>query len=101
MLIAAATIYGISWGIMPTLHPVVAADLYGSERLNNTLGVIYFGYAVATLVTVPVDGAMLDSIGNKTDYSSMIIYCSVQLLCSALAMLALRLLISKKFLYKC
>ncbi|ORX66825.1 MFS general substrate transporter [Linderina pennispora] len=94
MLIIAATIYGISWGIMPTLHPVVAADLYGSERLNNTLGVIYFGYAVATLPCwIPLE--------TKPTTSSMIIYCSVQLLCSALAMLALRLLISKKFLYKC
>ncbi|ORX66824.1 MFS general substrate transporter [Linderina pennispora] len=80
---------------------MVAADLFGGERLGTTLGVIYFGYSVATLITSPVNGVLLDNIGHKTDYSSLIIYCSVQLVVATVALVVLRLLVSRKFIHVC
>ncbi|KAI8323805.1 MFS general substrate transporter [Martensiomyces pterosporus] len=100
-LVIAAAIYGWSWGIMATLPAVVAADLYGPERLGTTLGIMYLGYAVGTIISAPADGAMLESVGHKTDYSSLIIYCGMQLIGSTAALVGLRCLISKKVLYKC
>ncbi|KAJ1950777.1 hypothetical protein FBU59_000520 [Linderina macrospora] len=101
MLMIAAIIYGLAWGFIPTLHPVVAADLFGSERLGTTLGVIYFGYSVATLITSPVNGVLLDNIGHKTDYSSLVIYCVVQLVIGTLALVALRIIVSRDFIHRC
>ncbi|HKV53769.1 MAG TPA: MCT family MFS transporter, partial [Candidatus Binataceae bacterium] len=55
---------GASYGGAVTLTPAVLAELFGTQGLGLTLGMLYTGSALGTLLGPPVCGAIVDRSGS-------------------------------------
>ncbi|KAJ1783246.1 hypothetical protein LPJ62_005113 [Coemansia sp. RSA 2167] len=95
-LIASAIVYGLFCGGFIGLLPVVMADLWGVQRISTIIGLLYMANFAGTMVGAPSSGAILDNIGNGTNYKPTIIFSGVFMLCSSMFFVVLRAMVSKK-----
>ncbi|KAI9501520.1 hypothetical protein GGI25_002061 [Coemansia spiralis] len=99
-LIAAALVFGFASGSIVSLVPVVTADLFGIKRLPSILGLVFFSYAIGTLISSPIGGVLLDVYGHETNYTSLIIYNGVFFALSTVLLAALRLMRNRNLFAK-
>jgi MFS family permease len=64
LLWAFAVIYGVAYGSWVAMLPSVSSQLFGSERLGVTLGIVFTGGAIGSVTGLPLAGAMIDITGN-------------------------------------
>ncbi|KAF9375071.1 hypothetical protein CPB97_011710 [Podila verticillata] len=67
-------LYGLCCGAYLSSTVSVTAAICGLERLAVVTGIIYAGMAVGSVSGSPISGAILDSIGHKTDYTGVIFF---------------------------
>ncbi|KAF9166581.1 hypothetical protein DFQ26_007502 [Actinomortierella ambigua] len=68
-----AVIYGIACGGFVSVIPTVTGSICGLDRLTMVTGIIYAGMAIGAVIGTS-SGAILDTIGGGTDYTSLIIW---------------------------
>ncbi|KAF8933678.1 hypothetical protein BGZ52_007041 [Haplosporangium bisporale] len=67
-------LYGLCCGAYLSSTVSVTAAICGLERLAVVTGIIYAGMAVGSVSGSPISGAILDSVGHKTDYTGVIFF---------------------------
>lgn len=77
---------GASYGGAVTLSPAVVAELFGTQGLGVTLGIVYTSSAIGTLLGPPLCGAIADRTGS---YYFAIAFTLVATLAASLVLLAL------------
>ncbi|KAG0234273.1 hypothetical protein BGW42_006778 [Actinomortierella wolfii] len=68
-----AVVYGIACGGFVSVIPTVTGSICGLDRLAMVTGIIYAGMAIGAIIGTS-SGAILDTIGKGTDYTSLIIW---------------------------
>ncbi|KAG0253342.1 hypothetical protein DFQ27_007484 [Actinomortierella ambigua] len=68
-----AVIYGIACGGFVSVIPTVTGSICGLDRLTMVTGIIYAGMAIGAVIGTS-SGAILDTIGGGTDYTSLIVW---------------------------
>ncbi|KAF9376938.1 hypothetical protein CPB97_010511 [Podila verticillata] len=66
--------YGLCCGAYLSSTVSVSGAICGLERLASVTGIIYAGMAIGSAIGSPTSGAILDSIGHKTDYTGVIVF---------------------------
>ncbi|KAF9428662.1 hypothetical protein BGZ94_001541 [Podila epigama] len=69
-----SVLYGLCCGAYLSSTVSVAGAICGLERLASVTGIIYAGMAIGSAAGSPTSGAILDSIGKKTDYTGVIMF---------------------------
>ncbi|KAG0330417.1 hypothetical protein BG004_002112, partial [Podila humilis] len=69
-----AVAYGLCCGAYLSSTVSVSGAICGLERLASVTGIIYAGMAIGSAIGSPTSGAILDSIGHKTDYTGVIVF---------------------------
>jgi predicted MFS family arabinose efflux permease len=64
LLWAFAVVYGVAYGSWVAMLPAVSSQLFGSERLGVTLGIVFTGGAIGSVTGLPLAGATIDVTGN-------------------------------------
>ena len=64
MLWTFAAIFGVVSGAWIAMLPAVASELFGSQRLGATLGIVFTGGAIGALAGPPLAGAIIDATGD-------------------------------------
>jgi MFS family permease len=64
MLWTFAAIFGVVSGAWIAMLPAVASELFGSQRLGVTLGIVFTGGAIGALAGPPLAGAIIDASGG-------------------------------------
>ncbi|KFH68166.1 hypothetical protein MVEG_06895 [Podila verticillata NRRL 6337] len=67
-------LYGLCCGAYLSSTVSVSGAICGLERLASVTGIIYAGMAIGSAIGSPTSGAILDSIGHKTDYMGVIVF---------------------------
>jgi MFS family permease len=57
-------IFGVVSGAWIAMLPAVASELFGSQRLGVTLGIVFTGGAIGALAGPPLAGAIIDATGD-------------------------------------
>ncbi|KAF9977424.1 hypothetical protein BGZ73_006051 [Actinomortierella ambigua] len=68
-----SVIYGIACGGFVSVIPTVTGSICGLNRLTMVTGIIYAGMAIGAIIGTS-SGAILDTLGHGTDYTSLIIW---------------------------
>jgi MFS family permease len=95
-----SVLYGLCCGAYLSSTVSVSAAICGLERLATVTGIIYAGMAIGSMIGSPVSGAILDSIGHKTDYMGVILWAGIVMLIGAIILFVLRYITSKKIFTK-
>lgn len=91
-----SVLYGLCCGAYLSSTVSVSAAICGLERLATVTGIIYAGMAIGSMIGSPVSGAILDSIGHKTEYTGVILWAGIVMLVGSFILLALRIVTSRK-----
>ncbi|OLY79352.1 Monocarboxylate transporter 9 [Smittium mucronatum] len=59
------------------LSPLIVADYYPDEKVNQINGLAYLAMSISIIVWVPTTGVIFQKVGNRVDYSSIIILGAV------------------------
>ncbi|KAF9365700.1 hypothetical protein BGX34_008850 [Mortierella sp. NVP85] len=95
-----SVLYGLCCGAYLSSTVSVSAAICGLERLATVTGIIYAGMAIGSMIGSPVSGAILDSIGHKTDYLGVILWAGIVMLIGTIILFVLRYITSKKIFIK-
>ncbi|KAF9982477.1 hypothetical protein BGZ65_002824 [Modicella reniformis] len=93
-------LYGLCCGAYLSSTVSVSAAICGLERLATVTGIIYAGMAVGSLIGSPVSGAILDTIGHKTNYLGVILWSGIVMLIGTIILFALKYVTNKKMFVK-
>ncbi|KAF9027563.1 hypothetical protein BGZ52_002977 [Haplosporangium bisporale] len=74
MMFVFSVVYGFCCGTYPSSTVSVTGAICGPERLAVITGIIFAGMAIGSGVGAPIAGAILDTVGHKTDYMGVIIF---------------------------
>ncbi|GJJ75961.1 hypothetical protein EMPS_08319 [Entomortierella parvispora] len=88
-------LYGLCCGAYLSSTVSVTGAICGQERLATVAGIIYAGMAIGSLIGSPVSGAILDSVGHKTDYTGVILWTGIMMSIGTAILLALRIVTSR------
>ncbi|TPX37192.1 hypothetical protein SmJEL517_g00815 [Synchytrium microbalum] len=94
---------GFAAGGYIALLPVVAAQMFGAEKLAATAGMLYSSFAPGFLTGTSISGLILDhgrGANGDTDYKPGIIYAGVVIAAATLCALIARLLAQPKIFAK-
>ncbi|KAG0265312.1 hypothetical protein BG011_005012 [Mortierella polycephala] len=95
-----SVVYGLSCGAYLSSTVSVSGAICGQDRLATVTGIIYAGMAVGSLVGSPASGAILDSIGGKTDYTAVILFAGSVMLIGTAILLVMKYLTNKNMFVK-
>ncbi|PIA18371.1 MFS general substrate transporter [Coemansia reversa NRRL 1564] len=84
------TIYGLVSSTFISLNPVIVAIYFSSSPLSSVLGMTNLSSGLGGLVGNLSQGTIFDKYDNRTQFTNTIIFSSMFLLLSAVAVLALR-----------
>ncbi|KAI7825098.1 major facilitator superfamily domain-containing protein [Gamsiella multidivaricata] len=93
-----SVVYGLCCGAYLSSTVSVSAAICGLGRLATVTGIIYAGMAVGSLIGSPVSGAILDSIGHKTDYTGVILWSGTVMAVGTAILFVLRYVTDKNML---
>ncbi|KAF9193668.1 hypothetical protein BGZ50_007244 [Haplosporangium sp. Z 11] len=91
-----SVVYGLCCGAYLSSTVSVSGAICGQSRLATVTGIIYAGMAIGSTIGSPASGAILDSIGGKTDYTAVIIFAGSVMLVGTAFLLVLKYLTNKK-----
>ncbi|KAI9231395.1 MAG: major facilitator superfamily domain-containing protein, partial [Podila humilis] len=74
MMFVFSVVYGFCCGTYPSSTVSVTGAICGPEKLAVVTGIIFAGMAIGSGVGAPIAGAILDTVGHKTDYMGVIIF---------------------------
>ncbi|KAF8937465.1 hypothetical protein BGZ58_002678 [Dissophora ornata] len=92
--------YGLCCGAYLSATVSVSAAICGLERLATVTGIIYAGMAVGSVIGTPVSGAILDSIGHKTNYTGVILWSGIVMMIGTIILFFLKYSTNKKMFVK-
>jgi MFS family permease len=80
-------VYGVAIGGFSALGPVIVADYFGTTYISGTLGSLYTGFGLSSLIGPWIAGVLYDRIGS---YQPAIVVGAVTALIGAAAIFRLR-----------
>ncbi|KAF9975396.1 hypothetical protein BGZ73_000960 [Actinomortierella ambigua] len=72
--IAFALIYGVAFGAVCTMTPVMMADYYGPRRVSSILGIVYSFCSVALVGGVLISGYLYESVQLEAQFMPVIMF---------------------------
>ncbi|KAG0199960.1 hypothetical protein BGX28_006867 [Mortierella sp. GBA30] len=93
-------VYGLCCGAYLSSTVSVSGEICGQGRLATVTGILYAGMAIGSTVGSPVSGAILDSIGHKTNYMGVIIWSGSVMLIGTVLLFALKYQTNKNMFAK-
>ncbi|KAG0304279.1 hypothetical protein BGZ98_005736 [Dissophora globulifera] len=93
-------LYGLCCGAYLSSTVSVSGAICGQSRLATVAGIIYAGMAVGSLIGSPVSGAILDSVGHKTNYTGVILWSGFVMMVGSLILFCLKYATNKKMFVK-
>ncbi|PVU99547.1 hypothetical protein BB560_005482, partial [Smittium megazygosporum] len=90
-------IFGFFYGFFFSLAPMLIASNYSPTQISQLNGLVYLFNGMGCLIWVPSLGKMLDSIGHRTDYTSLIISCGVSYIIIIVILLIQRFYVARRY----
>ncbi|PVU94833.1 hypothetical protein BB561_002232 [Smittium simulii] len=81
-------LYGFFCPLFFPLCPVIIAKNYPDNEISMTNGIVYAFYGLSAFFGVPITGLLFDRIGNKSNYTPVIINAGLVFLISGAILMA-------------
>ncbi|KAF9957444.1 hypothetical protein BGZ72_001820 [Mortierella alpina] len=95
-----SVVYGLCCGAYLSSTVSASGEICGQGRLATVTGILYAGMAVGSIIGSPTSGAILDSIGHKTNYTGVIIWSGTVMLIGTMLLFLLKYRTNKNMLVK-
>ncbi|KAG0281079.1 hypothetical protein BGZ95_006927 [Linnemannia exigua] len=92
--------YGLCCGAYLSSTVSVSAAIAGLDRLGSVTGILYTGLAIGSMIGSPVSGAILDTIGNGTNYTGVIVWAGTMMLIGSVLQFIMKFSTNRSLLAK-
>lgn len=98
IMFAFSIVVGICSGAYLSLAMSVAGVICGVDRLAAVTGVLFAMISVGDIVGTPIASAFLDTIGHRTDYTTLILWTGCTMMFGSGIQFVIRFMSNKKVL---
>ncbi|KAI1299789.1 hypothetical protein EDD11_006422 [Mortierella claussenii] len=93
-------LYGLCCGAYLSSTVSVSGAICGQNRLATVTGILYAGMAIGSVIGSPTSGAILDSIGHKTNYMGVILWAGTVMAIGTAVLAAMKYKTDKRLFAK-